>query len=52
MLEIILNIFVSAITALVTTRKVAIKYMDVIDGYARKRMDEIKELVSNATRNK
>ena len=49
---VILVILTSIITSMVTTKIIAIKYMNIIDGYAKSRMDEIKELVSNATSHK
>ena len=49
---VILVILTSFITSMVTTKIIAIKYMNIIDGYAKSRMDEIKELVSNATSHK
>ena len=49
---VILVILTSIITTMVTTKIISIKYMNIIDGYAKSRMDEIKELVSNATSHK
>lgn len=51
-LELLLMVLVSMLTSHITTKIIAIKYMDIIDGYAKSRMDEIKELVSNATSHK
>ncbi len=50
--QIALVVSVSIITALVTTRIIAIKYMNVIDGYAKDLLNEIEKSVSDATGNK
>lgn len=50
--EIMLVVLVSVVTSLITTKIVAIKYMNVIDDYAKNIMDEMRKSVRNATRNK